>query len=123
MPVLNRAPVPRDEYKYWLLMRRPADLPGPCPNRQGWGYIHRAQRTPAEVCDMATITEQLDAYRNALEEARNRGDQATTRKLEQQISELEEFRQRHPEVSEAPSPLEVFCDLNPSNVNCLVYDD
>jgi hypothetical protein len=72
---------------------------------------------------MATIDEQLQTYRAALAEAQAKGDQAIARKLEQQVSELEEYQQRHPEESEAPSPLEVFCDLNPSNINCRVYDD
>lgn len=45
------------------------------------------------------------------------------RRLEQQIKELEAFQQRHPEETEAPSPFEVFCDLNPSDTSCLVYDD
>jgi hypothetical protein len=72
---------------------------------------------------MATIADQLAAYRTSLTEAESRGDQAQARKLTQQITELEAFQTRHPEETEAPSPLEVFCDLNPSNVNCLVYDD
>jgi hypothetical protein len=72
---------------------------------------------------MATITDQLQAYRSALAEAQAKGDQAIARKIEQQIRELEEFQQRHPEEAEAPSPFEVFCDLNPSDINCRVYDD
>jgi hypothetical protein len=72
---------------------------------------------------MATITDQLQTYRSALAEARAKGDQAIARKIEQQIRELEEFQRRHPEEAEAPSPFEVFCDLNPSDVNCRVYDD
>lgn len=72
---------------------------------------------------MATITDQLQAYRSALAEAQAKGDQAIARKIEQQIGELEEFQQRHPEEAEAPSPFEVFCDLNPSDINCRVYDD
>jgi hypothetical protein len=31
--------------------------------------------------------------------------------------------QLHPEAKEAPSPFEVFCELNPSDVNCRVYYD
>jgi hypothetical protein len=85
------------------------------------GFRYRA-RLPQE-CLMATISERLQAYRNALEEARNNDEQSVARKLEQQIQELEEFQQRHPEEAMAPSPLEVFCDLNPSDVNCRVYDD
>ncbi len=72
---------------------------------------------------MASIGDQLQTYRSALAEAEANGEQAIASKIQQQIKELEEFQQRHPEEVEAPSPFEVFCDLNPSNVNCLVYDD
>lgn len=72
---------------------------------------------------MASFPEQLEIYRSALSEAQANGDQAIARKIEQQIRELEEFQQRHPEEADAPSPFEVFCDLNPSNVQCRVYDD
>jgi hypothetical protein len=72
---------------------------------------------------MATIAEQLQSYRSALTEAQTKGDEAISRKIEAQIQDLEAFQQRHPEATDAPSPLEVFCDLNPSNINCRVYDD
>ena len=72
---------------------------------------------------MATIGDQLQTYRSALTEAKAKGEQAIATKLEQQIRELEAFQQRHPEEAEAPSPFEVFCDLNPSDINCRVYDD
>lgn len=72
---------------------------------------------------MASIGEQLQGYRSALAEAQAKGDQAIARKIEQQIQELEDFQQRHPEATEAPSPFEVFCDLNPDNINCRVFDD
>ena len=72
---------------------------------------------------MTTIEDQLKAYRAALAEAQAKGDQAIARKIEQQIKELEELQQRHPEEPNAPTPFEVFCDLNPSDINCRVYDD
>jgi uncharacterized membrane protein (DUF106 family) len=72
---------------------------------------------------MATISDQLRDYQNALVEAQTKGNEAIARKLQQQIQELEEFQQRHPDQDVAPSPFEVFCDLNPSNANCRVYDD
>jgi hypothetical protein len=77
---------------------------------------------------MASFADQLQSYRSALEAAQSKGDGAkgdgaTTRKLEQTIRDLEAFSHRHPDATQAPSPLEVFCDLNPSDVNCLVYDD
>ena len=71
---------------------------------------------------MATIGDQLQTYRLALTEAQAKVEPAIASKIEQQIKELEEFQQRHPEA-EAPSPFEVFCDLNPSDINCRVYDD
>ncbi|MCP9842032.1 hypothetical protein KBY93_15615 [Synechococcus sp. J7-Johnson] len=72
---------------------------------------------------MATIGDQLQTYRASLEEAKAKNKQSVARKIEQQIKELEEFHQRHPKEAEAPSPFEVFCDLNPSDINCRVYDD
>ncbi|MFZ9901400.1 MAG: CP12 domain-containing protein, partial [Vulcanococcus sp.] len=29
----------------------------------------------------------------------------------------------HPEETADPTPLEVYCDLNPQSPECLVYDD
>ena len=72
---------------------------------------------------MATIADQLQTYPSALTEAQAKGESAIASKIEQQIKQLEEFQQRHPEEAEAPSPFEVFCDLNPSDINCRVYDD
>jgi hypothetical protein len=72
---------------------------------------------------MATIADQLQTYRAALEAAELQGDGATKRKIEQHIQDLQDFQQRHPDATEAPSPMEVFCDLNPSDIHCLVYDD
>jgi|LakMenEpi03Aug12_release.lakeMendotaPanAssembly.Ray.scaffolds.fasta_scaffold1162363_1 hypothetical protein len=80
-------------------------------------------RDPHGVCSMATISEQLQTYRSSLAAAQANGDEVIARRVEQQIRELEAFQQRHPEESEAPSPFEVFCDLNPSDTSCLVYDD
>ena len=65
----------------------------------------------------------IHSYRSDLEQAQANGEHAIARKLEQQIRDLETFQQRYPEEREAPSTLEVFCDLNPSNIKCRVYDD
>lgn len=73
--------------------------------------------------NVESITSRLDGYRASLTLARSNGEQAVVRKLEQMIEELEAFRERHPEVLAAPSAFEVFCDLNPADINCRVYDD
>jgi len=45
------------------------------------------------------------------------------RHLEEELKRLEEFKSHHPEDSHDPTPLEVFCDLNPEAPECRVYDD
>lgn len=72
---------------------------------------------------MATISEQLQAYRADLAAAQANGRGAVARRLEQQIQDLEAFQDRHPQDATAPTALEMFCDLNPSHLECRVYDD
>jgi hypothetical protein len=72
---------------------------------------------------MATIADQLQTYRSAITEAEAKGEKATANKIAKHVRELEEFQKRHPEEAEAPSPFDVFCDLNPSDINFRVYDD
>jgi hypothetical protein len=72
---------------------------------------------------MATIAEQLQIYRVALAAAERQGDGSTRRKIEQQFLQLQDFQRRHPKTTDAPSPMEMFCDLNPSDIHSLVYDD
>ena len=53
---------------------------------------------------MSSITMQLDHYRASLAEALARGEEAMARKIEQQISELEAFRVRHPDIPKRLRP-------------------
>jgi hypothetical protein len=48
---------------------------------------------------------------------------AKVRHLEGELKGLEEYKSHHPEDSHDPTPLEVFCDMNPEAPECLVYDD
>ena len=45
------------------------------------------------------------------------------RHIEGELEELEAYAERHPEDHHDPTPLELFCDQNPSELECLVYDD
>jgi hypothetical protein len=45
------------------------------------------------------------------------------RHLEEELKGLAEYKEHHPEDSHDPSPLEVYCDLNPEAPECRVYDD
>ena len=57
------------------------------------------------------------------EQARTEGDQPKLRHLEDELKGLEEYKAHHPEDSHDPTPLEVYCDLNPDAPECRVYDD
>ena len=45
------------------------------------------------------------------------------RHLEDEVKGLEEYKTHHPEDKKDPTPMEVYCDLNPDAPECLVYDD
>ena len=72
---------------------------------------------------MTTIDEHIAKDKTEIEAARAAGDQGKVRHLEEEVKSLEEYKTHHPEEKKDPSPLEVFCDLNPDAPECLVYDD
>jgi hypothetical protein len=72
---------------------------------------------------MNTIDEHISKDRAEIEAARAAGDDAKVRHLEDELKGLEEYKAHHPEDSHDPTPLEVFCDMNPEAPECLVYDD
>jgi hypothetical protein len=72
---------------------------------------------------MKSIDEHIEKDRLDIEAARAQGDDAKVRHLEDELKSLEEYKQHHPEDQHDPTPLEVFCDLNPDAPECLVYDD
>ena len=41
----------------------------------------------------------------------------------QELKELEEYKDHHPDDKHDPNALELFCDANPDEPECLVYDD
>jgi hypothetical protein len=45
------------------------------------------------------------------------------RYLQAHLEELLEYQNNHPDAIEAPSPFELFCDLNPTALECRIYDD
>ena len=45
------------------------------------------------------------------------------RHIEGELEELEAYAERHPEDHHDPTPLELYCDRNPSALECKVYDD
>lgn len=44
------------------------------------------------------------------------------RHTEEELKSLESYKKNHPEAAKDPSPLELFCNENPSANECRVYD-
>jgi len=44
------------------------------------------------------------------------------RYLESYLTELISYSEKHPEVTEVPSSLAIFCDLNPNARECKIFD-
>ena len=72
---------------------------------------------------MDSIDSHLAKLRAELEQARVNGDTAKANHLEGELKDLETYQARHPDQHQDPTPLEVYCDLNPQAPECLVYDD
>ncbi|QNG29485.1 CP12 domain-containing protein [Synechococcus sp. LTW-R] len=72
---------------------------------------------------MNTIDEHIAKDKTEIEAAKAAGDQPKVRHLQDEVKDLEEYKTHHPGEQKDPSPLEVFCDLNPDAPECLVYDD
>jgi hypothetical protein len=47
----------------------------------------------------------------------------TRRHTTEELKALESYKERHPENTHDPTPLELYCDLNPGAIECRVYED
>jgi len=45
------------------------------------------------------------------------------RHTEEELAALESYRANHPDDSHDPTPLELYCDMNPDALECRVYED
>lgn len=72
---------------------------------------------------MKSIDEHIQKDQVEIEAARAAGDLGKVRHLEEELEGLKVYKENHPEEVADPSPLEVYCDLNPDAAECLVYDD
>ena len=41
----------------------------------------------------------------------------------EELEALEIYKENHPEDTHDPTPLELYCELNPDALQCRVYDD
>ena len=45
------------------------------------------------------------------------------RHIESELEEQEEYHKKHPEDHHDPTPLELYCDVNPDADECRIYED
>jgi len=63
------------------------------------------------------INDDLDELNNPTTSGQRR------RHLEEEVEALEQYQVNHPDENYDPTPLELYCDSNPSALECRVYDD
>tara|TARA_Y100001968_G_scaffold67200_1_gene58044 strand:- start:22178 stop:22411 length:234 start_codon:yes stop_codon:yes gene_type:complete len=77
---------------------------------------------------MKSIEEHILKDQSEIQSAQAEGNAAKVRHLTEELSSLEEYKEHHKDEIEAgdhhdPNALELFCDANPDEPECLVYDD
>ena len=72
---------------------------------------------------MNTIDEHIQKDQSEIQSAKAQGDDAKVRHLTEELHSLEEYKEHHPEDKHDPNALELFCEANPDEPECLVYDD
>jgi hypothetical protein len=45
------------------------------------------------------------------------------RHIEEELTDLQVYKDRHPEDAHDPTALELYCDSNPNALECRVYED
>ena len=70
---------------------------------------------------MESIEKHIEADKNELADPQLSPQRR--RHIEGELEELEAYAERHPEDHHDPTPLELYCDNNPSALECKVYDD
>ena len=77
---------------------------------------------------MKSIEEHILQDQKEIQSAQESGDDPKVRHLTEELHSLEEYKEHHQEEIDAgdhhdPNALELFCDANPDEPECLVYDD
>ena len=82
-----------------------------------------SEKTPSSQESMNTIDEHIQKDQSEILSAKAQGNEAKARHLEEELHSLEEYKEHHPEDKHDPTALELFCEANPDEPECLVYDD
>ena len=85
--------------------------------------VYQTQKPSIGSDSMKTIDEHIQKDQSEIQEAKAHGDSAKVRHLTDELHSLEEYKEHHPEDKHDPNALELFCDGNPDEPECLLYDD
>ena len=72
---------------------------------------------------MKSIDEHIQKDQSEIASAKEEGNLPKVRHLTEELKDLEGYKDHHPEDKHDPNALELFCDANPDEPECLVYDD
>lgn len=70
---------------------------------------------------MENINKHIEHDRRIAEDAM--ASSQSRRHAEEELEALERYQANHPEDEHDPTPLELFCNDNPSALECRMYDD
>jgi hypothetical protein len=68
-----------------------------------------------------TIQQHIDDDRNELDIETLSGQRR--RHLQDELTSLEQYQENHPNDDHDPTPLELYCDVNPNALECRIYED
>lgn len=70
---------------------------------------------------MENIQKHIEHDRKIVDDAM--ASSQSRRHAEEELEALERYQERHPGEDKDPTPLELFCDANPSALECRIYED
>lgn len=72
---------------------------------------------------MNQLDDHISQAKRELTAAKQRGDQPSARHYASELNDLLTYKKNHPDENHDPNSLEVFCDMNPDDPKCRVFED
>lgn len=72
---------------------------------------------------MKSIQEHIEKDIAELYDALANGNKQRARHISDELEQLENYKKNHPDESHDPTPLELYCELNPESDECRIYED
>lgn len=70
---------------------------------------------------MENIQKHIEHDRKIVDDAM--ASSQSRRHAEEELEALERYKERHPDEDKDPTALELYCDENPSALECRIYED